>query len=155
MKNKLLILGLIWIVASCSSQKRALSLNGIGDTRTKPVSYINDNIYLLTEKTDDPSYGFDPANAIKVGGSKESSGPKNERRFLNALLGPNGENVGYYRTGSCCFVKTPNALFGDKAPLDEYKVYWMNSDTLRLYLNMYDEGDLKIPVGFTAKTYNH
>jgi hypothetical protein len=32
---------------------------------------------------------------VKVGGAMNSSGPINEKRFLNALLGPKGEKVEY------------------------------------------------------------
>ncbi|TPE45613.1 2-dehydro-3-deoxyphosphooctonate aldolase [Pontibacter mangrovi] len=116
------------------------------------MEYLDDRTYKLTAQADDKTYGFEQQNAIKVGGVHDQSGPMNERRFLNALLGPNGEAVGYYREGSCCTFKTPNGLMGDAGLLDLYKVYWEGgTDTLSLYLNMYDEGELLIPVGFTAK----
>jgi hypothetical protein len=36
--------------------------------------------------------------------------------------------------------------------LDRYKVYWEGcKDTATLFINMYDKGDLKVPVGFSAK----
>jgi hypothetical protein len=87
-----------------------------------------------------------------VGGSNESSGPRSERRFLNALLGPNGEEVKYFRAGSCCPFKTPNGIL-DTGLLDRYRVSWTGSkDTLDIFINMYDKGDLQIPVGLTART---
>lgn len=151
--SRLLSILMLFIVMACASQKSAVkSSTGQGDTRTKEVEFINDNTYLLTELTDDSSYGFNKSNPVKVGGSSESSGPKNERRFLNGLLGPNGEAVSYYRAGSCCHFKTPNGLMDNTGLLDHYRVTWEGSkDTLSLYINMYDKGDLKIPVGFTAK----
>jgi hypothetical protein len=83
---------------------------------------------------------------------QEGSGPQNERRYLNALLGPHGESVIYTREGSCCAFKTPNGLFNDIGLLDRYKVTWTGAaDTVVLFMNMYDVGDLKIPVGFTAR----
>jgi hypothetical protein len=80
------------------------------------------------------------------------AGPANERRFLNGLAGPKGEQIKYFRNGSCCGFRTPNGIdnFG---LLDIYSVYWTGSkDTAVLFLNMYDKGDLLIPVGFRSKS---
>jgi len=152
MKKLILSLSAAAMLAACAGQKQKASTNqGIGDTRTTPVEYLDDRTYKLTTQTDDKTYGYEQSNPIKVGGVRES-GPQNQRRFLNALLGPNGEEVGYYRAGSCCHFKTPNGLLNNGGLLDLYKVYWEGgTDTLSLYLNLYDEGDLLIPVGFTAR----
>ena len=141
------------IVTGCASQKNAATASaGLGDTRTKHVEYLDDNSYLLVDVSDDPTYGYDKANPVKVGGVSESSGPANERRFLNALLGPNGEEINYFRAGSCCHFKTPNGIMDNTGLLDLYRVYWSGaSDTLDIYINMYDKGDLKVPVGLTAR----
>ena len=83
-----------------------------------------------------------------MGGTKESSGPVNERRFLNALLGPNGETVTYVRKGSCCAFKSPNG-FNGVGLLDRYEVTYDGFETpVILFINMYDYGELKAPVGF-------
>ena len=152
--NKLLILTVLLIAVSCSNSKKISSSSSTssnaekGNTRTKKVQMIDNDTYLLTEQSDDKTYGFEQSNPIKVG----EFSPQNERRFLNALLGPNGETVKYFRSGSCCPFKTPNAMIGDGGLLDRYRVFWDgNKDTLNIYINMYDKGDLKIPVGFTAK----
>ncbi|ULC59337.1 2-dehydro-3-deoxyphosphooctonate aldolase [Flaviramulus sp. BrNp1-15] len=94
-----------------------------------------------------------PKNPVEVGGYKDSEGPRNERRFLNALAGPNGEKISYYRAGSCCPVKSDNDPFGfGSVMLDNYRVTWENSkDTVSIYINMYDSGKLKAPIGFTIK----
>lgn len=136
------------IVAACASTKTNSST---GHTRTRPVTMLTGNTYLLTEATQDRTYGYEKNNPVKVG-SEDGGGPLNERRFMNALLGPNGEEVWYTRAGSCCQFKTPNGLFGDAGLLDIYRVTWQGSkDTLNIYINMYDKGDLYIPVGFTAR----
>jgi hypothetical protein len=84
-----------------------------------------------------PAYRFDPGN---------------EHRYLHALLGPSGESINYHREGSCCSFKTPNGLFGNAGLLDHYRVTWEGTrDTVDIFINMYDKGNLKIPVGFTAK----
>ncbi len=152
-------------LASCSSSKNSTSSiqrpgsNGqtnarpvSGNTRTVTVEYIDERTYMLTEKSDDKTYAYDRSNPVKVGGVKESSGPANERRYLNGLAGPNGEEIGYQRFGSCCPFTTPNGTFQNSGMLDIYMVYWKGGkDTFRIFINMYDEGDLKIPVGLTAK----
>jgi hypothetical protein len=152
MKNLLFIIGVV-ILFGCASQKKGKASNkAMGDTRTQQVEFLDENTYLLNEKSNDKSYGYDKSNPIKVGGAKEGSGPRNERRFLNALLGPNGEKVSYYRAGSCCAFQTPNGTFDNMGLLDRYRLSWEGaSDTLDIYINMYDKGDLKIPVGLNAK----
>ncbi len=154
--NKLIIIAGLTILIGCATQKTGtISNSGRGDTRTTLIQFLDDNTYLLAETSVDKSYGYDKSNPIKVGGSKDSSGPRNERRFLNALLGPNGEDMKYFRTGSCCPFKTPNGLFDNTGMLDRYRLTWTgSSDTLNIYINMYDNGDLKIPVGLTAKKKN-
>lgn len=150
--NKTTILIGFTLLLGCATQKSATTSNRAeGDTRTRKVVLLDDNTYLLKVYSTDSTYAFTPENAVKVGGIKESNGPKNERRFLNGLAGPNGETLQYSRRGSCCSFKSPNGLFGSGL-LDLYSVYWRGSkDTLSIYINMYDKGDLEVPVGLTAK----
>lgn len=150
MKNTILIACMLMLI-DCSSRKS--SANGsFGDTRTAKVHHLNSNTYLLSVQSTDSTYAFTANNPVKVGGVHKSTGPINERKFLNALLGPAGESVSYFRRGSCCFFNTPNGFDKKSGLLDRYAVTWENSkDTFDIYINMYDEGDLYIPVGFTAK----
>lgn len=152
--NKLLLTSLAFILFGCSATKSTkISSKILGDTRTVEVQFIDDNTFLLSETSTDKTYGYKHTNPVNVGGVKESSGPKNERRYLNALVGPNGEKVTYYRDGSCCNFKTPNGMFENMGVLDRYRVTWKGStDTFDIYINMYDKGDLFIPLGFKAKT---
>jgi hypothetical protein len=107
---------------------------------------LDENTFLLEGISEDSTYGYSPENAIKTSG-----GPTHERRYLNALLGPNGEPVSYYRRRSCCPVKSDNGIMGI-AILDEYEVTYPGLEKpVILYLNMYDPGILKAPVGFTFK----
>ena len=123
-----------------------------GHTRTKEVEFLDENSFKLVEVATDKTYGFTQTNPIKVGGASEKSGPLNERTFLNGLAGPNGETIQYYRKGSCCAFKTPNG-FDNIGMLDRYNVYWKGcKDTAVLYINMYDKGDLKVPVGFKSRS---
>lgn len=101
------------------------------------------------ENTSNANYGYSKDNPIKVGGN--SNGPANERNYLNSLSGPNGEQVTYSRSGSCCHFETKNSSFG-MGMLDIYRVtYEGKKDTISLYLNMYDKETLKCPVGFKFK----
>ena len=97
----------------------------------------------------DATYGYKEKNPVKVGGF--DNGPSNERNYLNSLTGPNGEKVFFNRNGSCCQFDTKNSPFGS-GMLDVYTVYYEGiKDTAKLYLNMYDKGSLKAPVGFKFK----
>lgn len=129
------------LFCSCAAMK--------GTVRT---ALLDDQTFLLKEVSKDKTYGFSEKNAVKVGGVDKGEGPLNERRFLNALAGPAGESISYFRTGSCCPVKSKNGLVGGMALLDHYRVTWEGAtDTFSIYINMYDYGQLKAPVGFTIK----
>ena len=109
---------------------------------------LNDQAYLLTSISGDKTYAYTQENPVKVGG-----GPTNERRYLNALLGPDGESIQYRRRGSCCPFKTPNGIMGG-GMLDIYEIVYKdehNEKPILLYINMYDADSLKAPVGFTFK----
>jgi hypothetical protein len=131
----------IWIstmVFSCSASRHA----------AKP-RLLNEQTVLLTEISTDNTYGYSEKNPIEVGGASKNEGPLNQRRFFNALAGPHGEKVSYFRAGSCCPVKSQHGFDG-MALLDMYKVTWEDTfDTLTLYLNMYDYKELKAPFGLT------
>lgn len=151
MKYSFAFIGLIALLGCASSKSATGPKAGQGDTRTKPVELVNNTTFLLTDRATDKSYAFQASNPVKVGGSADSTGPANERRFLNALLGPNGEQVSYARAGSCCPFKTPNGLINNTGMLDRYRITWAGSkDTLDIFINMYDKGDLKIPFGLNA-----
>ena len=104
---------------------------------------------LLDGVSKDPTYGYTEANPIKVGGAHEDTGPANERRFLEALRGPRGQKISYERMGSCCPFDTVEGDFG-KRLLDVYEVTYSGMQTpVRLYVNMYDRGQLLAPKGFS------
>lgn len=138
--KKLSLLAITLFILSCSTTQKSVK-TPLLDTYT----------FLLTEVSTDPSYDLSEKNPVKVGGNDKQEGPMNERRFLNALAGPNGEKVSYYRAGSCCAVKSKNGFMG-YAMLDNYRVSWEGApDTVSIYINMYDYGELKAPLGFTIK----
>ena len=147
--KKLFFIGVLAIACSCSSSKKVAVDNQPYSPSERVL--VNSQTFLLTEISADKSYGYTEDNPIKVGGVDKKEGPLNERRFLNALAGPQGEKVSYYRLGSCCIFDTENGLNG-RGLLDNYRVPWEGSqDTVSSYINMYDYGQLKAPVGFTIK----
>lgn len=131
---------LVLLILSCSPK-----------TKLKRTTILEGNAFLLTEYAQDKEYGYSEKKPIEVGGVLESAGPLNERRFLNGLLGPEGEPVEYERQGSCCAFETLNGIMG-YGMLDIYLVYHDGlEDPVKLYINMYDEGPLMIPNGFSAR----
>jgi len=112
------------------------------------------NTFRIEIYTEDGTYGYSEENPIMVGNSG-GSGPQNQRRFLNALMGPNGEAITYIRLDSCCPFKTKNGTLDNNGFLDKYSVVHKGLDKeVILYLNMYDSDTLKIPVGFQKKRYH-
>ena len=147
MKKKLLIIGVVFGLVACSAKKNISKTTG---SKNVQQTLIDDYTFKVTEISTDPSYGLSPKNPVEVG--SENSGPKNERRYLNALAGPNGETLSYFRSGSCCAIKSDNAMFGNSVMLDNYRVTWEGTkDTISIYINMYDSGVLKAPKGFTIR----
>ncbi|WP_299887123.1 2-dehydro-3-deoxyphosphooctonate aldolase [uncultured Lacinutrix sp.] len=140
--KKIIYIGILGLILSCSTTKQAVK-----------TSLRNNQTFELTEISTDTTYGLSEKKPIQVGGVDKKEGPLNERRFLNALAGPNGEEISYHRAGSCCSIKSKNDPFGfGSVMLDNYRVTWQGSkDTISVYINMYDYGTLKAPVGFTIK----
>lgn len=120
-----------------------------GSPRVKQ-ELVNDQVFLIKQYSSDETYGYTERNPIMVG--KEGGGPIDQRRFLNALAGPGGEQISYHRLGSCCRFNTKNGQFGDSGMLDKYAVTYKGLDKpIILYINMYDSDVLKVPVGFSLR----
>lgn len=114
----------------------------------KPAVMLDDNTFLLTENAKSFGYGYSEDSPIEVGGVEKGEGPTNQARYLNALTGPNGESVSYYREGSCCFSEG----FSGTYLLDIYRVTWEGSkDTFSIYMDLYHYDNLKIIKRFKAK----
>lgn len=155
-----------FLFSACGSSKKSSTGSGqvvdIPKTAKGPAetysksqaSLLDDNTFQLEAVSDDDTYGYTQANPVCVGGVKKSEGPLNERRFLNALLGPNGEELEYTRRGSCCPFTTPNGMISNSGMLDIYVVKQKGQSqekSVNIYINMYDFGKLKAPKGFTFK----
>lgn len=92
------------------------------------------------------TYGYHPKDPIRVG-----NGPDGEHAYLEALRGPEGQVVVSRRLGSCCEFETPNGFHG-WGMLNVYEVTYEGLDEpTRLYLDMYDAGEVRAPEGFMLK----
>ena len=94
--------------------------------------------------------GYAPENPIRVGGRLEE-GVRNERKYLERLRGPRGEEVAYLRLGSCCEFPTSKGPQGTGL-LDAYEVQYPGLATpITLYLDMYTPAPPSqgVPAGFT------
>ena len=136
------------VFASCGSSKEVVK----EEQEQEPYPYQelkDENTFLLTEISDDDTYGYTPENPIMVGGAKHMMGPLNERRFLNALKAPNGKEITYTRSGSCCPFKSENGMINGTGMLDIFVLTWKGQELpVKLFLNMYDYAPLKAPKGF-------
>ena len=147
MKTEIILCFVILVTSACSSPKRSVMLDFGSPTAQQTL--MNEYVFEIRLFSDDPSYGYTKENPIMVGGGV-FEGAQNQRRFLNALAGPSGEQISYTRLGSCCHFKTDNSSFGDTGLLDMYAVTYDGLDEqIILFLNMYDSDLLKVPVGFT------
>ena len=152
MKKVFFMICAVLLIASCKSTRNVndgKSDLDFGSPRVRQV-LVNDQMFRVTEYATDKTYGYTKENPIMVGGGSE--GPRNQRRFLNALAGPNGEPVSYQRLGSCCPFHSKNGMFGNSGMLDKYEIMYEGLETpIILYINMYDSDVLKVPFGFTSK----
>jgi hypothetical protein len=129
-------LAIVTVVTACSIAVASAGqrLATKGDPRPKAAST-------------DATYGYSESNPIMVG--EQNGGPQDERTFLDALRGPDGQQVTYKRVGSCCPFKTPNALIGDAVLLDKFEVTYQGlTQPIILYIDMYDYKQPMVPVGF-------
>lgn len=132
---------LLFFFCSCSSAKKSQS------TAQSSSSSPSTAAIAVT----DENYGYAEQNPVKVGGTT-SSGPANERAYLNSLTGPNGEALTFVRKGSCCPFKTPNGIIDNTGMLDRYEVTYSGlAKPVIIYINMYDKEELKAPKGFKFK----
>lgn len=151
MKNNLNIIILftsIFLLQSCVSTR--LTIKNIDDNAPTPI-LVNKDRFLVTEHTSDKKYGYDPDYPINVFFKNSKDENLNATRFLNALAGPNGEDIFYIKIETCCPFPSKRTDMG-AGLLDVYEISWKGqTKPVRLYLNIYEKGYLYIPVGFSAK----
>ena len=94
------------------------------------------------EQADNEHYGYTREQAIQVGGSP-IYGAARQRRYLDALRGPEGQIVTYKRLGQ---VGAPDGTI-----LDAYEVTYQGLEKpVRLFLDWYHYTPPRLPRGFTC-----
>jgi len=137
---------LLLFVTSCISTKS--TIKNIDNNAPTPILNYN-NTFLITEFSNDKKYGYDKDYPINMLYGTTRNESINQQRYFNALAGPNGEKITYTKLESCCPFPSKNSEMG-AGLLDVYELKWEGQkNPVTLYLNIYEKGVLKVPVGFT------
>jgi len=147
-KKTLYIVGLLFLVISCINIK--LTIKNIDNNATQ-TDMLDDKTYELIHVASDKKYGFNKDYPINLGFGLLDKRETNKDKFLNALCGPNGEKITYTYHGSCCPFPTDKSELGS-GMLDVYTLTWEgNANPLTIYINIYEKGEIFIPLGLSAK----
>lgn len=108
-----------------------------------PPTAMDRSVVPHCEISTDPNYGVTLGTPVQVGGGA-MNGPARERRYLDALRGPDGQPVRYKRTGSMQGADGTTIL-------DGYEVIYdgLAKPTV-LYVDEYHFSDLRAPRGFVC-----
>lgn len=138
---------LLLLLQSCISTKS--TIKNINSEAPTPI-LKNKNQFELTKYSTNQKYGYNPDYPINVYFQNTINDTLNCVRFLNALAGPNQATIQFKRLESCCPFPTKQSKIG-AGFLEVYEVFWANEKPKKLYFNIYEKGDLEVPVGFTLK----
>ncbi len=148
MKKIVSFIALLLIATSCVSTQSTIK-NVDENAPTPKVS--NNNTFVIAEFSKDKRYGYDKDYPINIFYGDTRNEFINQQRFLNALAGPNGENITYTKLESCCPFPTKRSEMG-AGLLDVYELKWEGQrNPVILYLNIYEKGVLMVPAGLTLK----
>lgn len=146
MKQTALFIALLISMTSCISTKSTLQNV---DDNAPALTLTKNNTFLITEFSNDKKYGYDKNYPINIFYNNTRDQNINQQRFLNALAGPNGEKITYTKLESCCPFPTKKNELG-AGFLDVYELKWDGQKKpVVLYLNIYEKGYLKVPVGLS------
>ena len=138
----------LFLFVSCISTKS--TLKNVDNNAPIPKLTKN-NTFVITEFSKDKKYGYDKDYAINIFYRGTKDDVINQQRFLNALAGPNGEAITFSKLESCCPFPSKNTEMG-AGFLDVYEIKWEGlKKPILLYLNIYERGQLMVPVGFSLK----
>jgi hypothetical protein len=151
MKKIILFIALTLFFTSCISTK--LTIQNIDDNAPLP-QLSRDNTFVITEYSKDIKYGYNKDYPINVFYYSTKNETVNQERFLSALAGPKGEKITFTKLESCCPFPTKRSEMG-AGFLDIYEIQWDGlKKPVTLYMNIYEKGALKVPVGFSLKKNN-
>ena len=138
----------LFLFVSCISTKS--TLKNVDNNAPVPQLTKN-NTFVITEFSKDKKYGYDRDYPINIFYRGTKDDVINQQRFLNALAGPNGEAITFSKLESCCPFPSKNTEMG-AGFLDVYEIKWEGlKKPILLYLNIYERGQLMVPVGFSLK----
>ena len=138
----------LFLFASCISTKS--TLKNVDNNAPVPQLTKN-NTFVITAFSKDKKYGYDKDYPINIFYRGTKDDVINQQRFLNALAGPNGEAITFSKLESCCPFPSKNTEMG-AGFLDVYEIKWEGlKKPILLYLNIYERGQLMVPVGFSLK----
>lgn len=151
MKTRFVFLAsFILILASCISTKSTLKNV---EANAPDLALNNQNAFIINNPTSDEKYGYDPDYPINVFYKNTTNDSINQKRFFNALTGPNGEKLFYKKVGVCCPFPSKNSVSG-AALLDIYEIKWVGQkNPITLYLNIFEKSPILVPKGFGLKTF--
>lgn len=148
MKKAILFVTILLLSASCVSTKS--TLKNVDDNAPNLV-LSKDNTFVITEYSKDKKYGYDADYPINLFFQNTRNEKLNQERFLNALAGPKGEKITYTKLESCCPFPTKRTDLG-AGFLDVYELKWDGQKKpIKLYLNIYEKGILRVPMGLSLK----
>ena len=138
----------LFLFVSCISTKS--TLKNVDNNAPVPQLTKN-NTFVITAFSKDKKYGYDKDYPINIFYRGTKDDIINQQRFLNALAGPNGEAITFSKLESCCPFPSKNTEMG-AGFLDVYEIKWEGlKKPILLYLNIYERGQLMVPVGFSLK----
>jgi len=148
MKTRLFLIAFIALTVSCVSTRN--TIRNIDDTAPDLV-LTKANTFVITDYSKDPKYGYNKDYPINIFYKNVNNDSINQPRFLNALAGPNGEKITYTKLENCCPFPTKKNEMG-VGMLDVYELSWKGqTKPVRLYLNIYEKGYVKVPLGLSLK----
>ncbi|MFV8443190.1 2-dehydro-3-deoxyphosphooctonate aldolase [Flavobacterium sp. LB2P44] len=148
MKKSILFFALLIGISSCSSTQS--TLKNTDDTAPNLI-LSQDNTFVITEYSTDKKYGYNKDYPINIFFNNTKNETINQARFLNALAGPKGEAITYTKLENCCPFPTKRSELG-AGFLDVYELKWIGQKKpVVLYLNIYEKGILKVPMGLSLK----
>ncbi|RTY88955.1 2-dehydro-3-deoxyphosphooctonate aldolase [Flavobacterium sp. RSP15] len=148
MKKSILFIALLIGTTSCISTQSTLKNT---DDNAPDLLLSQDYTFVITQYSTNKKYGYDKDYPVNIFFNNTKNETINQERFLNALAGPNGENITFIKRESCCPFPTKRSEMG-AGFLDVYELKWNGQkEPLLLYLNIYEKGILMVPVGLTLK----
>ncbi|MBB1194978.1 2-dehydro-3-deoxyphosphooctonate aldolase [Flavobacterium sp. SOK18b] len=148
MKNTLVIFILFITLSGCTSTKSTLQNT---DDNAPDLQLTQKNTFIITEYSTDKKYGYNKDYPVNIFFNNTNNETINQERFINALAGPRGEKINFTKLESCCPFPTKRSDMG-AGLLDVYELKWDGQKKpILLYLNIYEKGVIKVPVGLTLK----